>query len=110
MSEAGSSAEVARRRHDLSEAATKKIFRRLIPFLLLMYVIAFLDRSNVSFAQQEFQADFGISAAGIFNVIFRNTGRLCQQLVSVHVRQSRSQTFNIFSNRSFQIDFALFGK
>ena len=28
-----------------------------------MYVIAFLDRSNVSFAQQEFEADFGISAA-----------------------------------------------
>ena len=28
-----------------------------------MYVIAFLDRSNVSFAQQEFEVDFGISAA-----------------------------------------------
>jgi sugar phosphate permease len=51
------------RRHDLSEAATKKVFRRLIPFLLLMYIIAFLDRSNVSFAQAEFQTDFGISAA-----------------------------------------------
>ena len=56
-------AEVARRRHDLSELATKHVFRRLIPFLLLMYVIAFLDRSNVSFAQKEFQVDFGISAA-----------------------------------------------
>jgi MFS transporter, ACS family, inner membrane transport protein len=63
MSEAGSSAETARRRHDLSEAATKKVFRRLIPFLLLMYIIAFLDRSNVSFAQKEFEVDFGISAA-----------------------------------------------
>ena len=51
------------RRHDLSEAATKKAFRRLLPFLLLMYVIAFLDRSNVSFAQKEFEIDFGISAA-----------------------------------------------
>ena len=28
-----------------------------------MYVIAFLDRSNVSFAQKEFEIDFGISAA-----------------------------------------------
>src|SRR3712207_4777179 len=55
--------EAARRRHDLSERATKKVFRRLMPFLLLMYVIAFLDRSNVSFAQQEFEVDFGISAA-----------------------------------------------
>ncbi len=51
------------RRFELSELATKKVFRRLIPFLLLMYVIAFLDRSNVSFAQAEFEADFGISAA-----------------------------------------------
>jgi sugar phosphate permease len=56
-------AEAARRRHDLSELATKKVFRRLIPFLLLMYIIAFLDRSNVSFAQKEFETDFGISAA-----------------------------------------------
>ena len=51
------------RRFELSEQATRKVFRRLVPFLLLMYVIAFLDRSNVSFAQQEFEADFGISAA-----------------------------------------------
>jgi sugar phosphate permease len=58
-----SMAEVARRRFDLSEAATKTVFRRLVPFLLLMYVIAFLDRSNVSFAQKEFEANFGISAA-----------------------------------------------
>ena len=66
-------ASVARRR-ELSELATKKVFRRLIPFLLLMYVIAFLDRSNVSFAQKEFEVDFGISAgayafgAGLFFV------------------------------------------
>jgi len=53
----------AKRRYDLSELATKKVFRRLIPFLLLMYVIAFLDRSNVSFAQKEFEVSFGISAA-----------------------------------------------
>src|SRR4051794_41955657 len=56
-------AEIARRRHDLSEAATRRVFRRLVPFLLLMYIIAFLDRSNVSFAQEEFEVDFGISAA-----------------------------------------------
>jgi sugar phosphate permease len=55
--------EAARRRHDLSELATKKVFRRLIPFLLLMYIIAFLDRSNVSFAQAEFKTDFGIGTA-----------------------------------------------
>jgi sugar phosphate permease len=51
------------RRFELSEQANRKVFKRLIPFLLLMYVIAFLDRSNVSFAQEEFEADFGISTA-----------------------------------------------
>src|SRR3954465_8516815 len=67
-------AEERAQRHDLSELATKKVFRRLIPFLLLMYVIAFLDRSNVSFAQKQFEVDFGISAgayafgAGLFFV------------------------------------------
>jgi sugar phosphate permease len=55
--------EAARRRHDLSDAATRKVFKRLLPFLMLMYVIAFLDRANVAFAQQEFEVDFGISAA-----------------------------------------------
>jgi MFS family permease len=34
-----------------------------MPFLLLMYVIAFLDRSNVGFAQSQLEVDFGISSA-----------------------------------------------
>lgn len=56
----------------LSRRATKRVFTRLVPFLLLMYVIAFLDRSNVSFAEDEWQANAGISAgayafgAGLF--------------------------------------------
>ncbi|WP_211251631.1 MFS transporter [Andreprevotia chitinilytica] len=49
-----------------------KITRRLIPFLLLMYVLAFLDRANIGFAKKAFQLDTGISdaafafGAGIF--------------------------------------------
>ena len=39
------------------------MFRRLIPFLLLMYIIAFLDRSNLSFAKDEFAVNNGISAS-----------------------------------------------
>jgi sugar phosphate permease len=37
--------------------------RRLIPFLLLMYVLSFLDRANIGFAKQAFQASSGISDA-----------------------------------------------
>jgi MFS family permease len=36
---------------------------RLLPFLLLMYILAFLDRANVGFAKQSFQIDTGISDA-----------------------------------------------
>jgi sugar phosphate permease len=55
--------EAARRRHDLSDAATKKVFKRLLPMLMLMYVLAFLDRANVSFAAREWEINYGISAA-----------------------------------------------
>lgn len=49
-----------------------KISWRLLPFLLLMYIMAFLDRANVGFAKVAYQADTGISdaafalGAGIF--------------------------------------------
>jgi MFS family permease len=37
--------------------------RRLVPFLLLMYIISFLDRANIGFAKQALQADTRISDA-----------------------------------------------
>lgn len=39
------------------------VSRRLLPLLLVMYIVAFLDRANVSFAKQAWQADTGISDA-----------------------------------------------
>jgi len=44
-------------------AAIRQATRRLLPFLLLMYVMAFLDRANIGFAKAQFQADVGISDA-----------------------------------------------
>jgi len=40
-----------------------KATRRLVPFLLLLYVLAFLDRVNVGFAKVAMMADTGLSAA-----------------------------------------------
>jgi sugar phosphate permease len=37
--------------------------RRLIPFLLFMYVVSFLDRANIGFAKQAFQRSTGLSEA-----------------------------------------------
>ncbi len=45
------------------DAAVARAERRLLPLLLLMYVIAFLDRANIGFAKQALQASAGISAA-----------------------------------------------
>ena len=48
--------------------------RRIAPFFLLMFVLAFLDRVNVGFAKEAFQADTGIGngafalGAGLFFV------------------------------------------
>lgn len=51
-----------------------KISRRLVPFLILLYLIAFLDRVNISFAKLTMNRDLNIGdglfgmAAGIFFV------------------------------------------
>ncbi|HEY4078882.1 MAG TPA: MFS transporter, partial [Rhizomicrobium sp.] len=47
---------------DLAPIVTR-LNRRLMPLLLLMYVLAFLDRTNIGFAKNAFQADTGISDA-----------------------------------------------
>jgi MFS family permease len=54
------------------ESAVRKTTKRLLPFLCLMLILAFLDRANIGFAKSAYQADTGISnaayalGAGIF--------------------------------------------
>lgn len=56
----------------LELAAQRKATRKLIPFLLLMYVVAFIDRVNLGYAKQAFLHDTGLGdaayafGAGIF--------------------------------------------
>ncbi|WP_202976085.1 MFS transporter [Rothia uropygialis] len=45
------------------ESATRKASLRLLPFLMLMFVVAFIDRSNIGFAEEGLEAHAGISAA-----------------------------------------------
>lgn len=45
------------------QSALRKVTKHLIPFLLLMYVIAFVDRTNLGWAQQTWETDYGISTA-----------------------------------------------
>ena len=58
---------------DPLEARTiAKVTKRLVPFLIACYFVAFLDRVNVGFAALTMNADLGLSAsqygfgAGVF--------------------------------------------
>lgn len=47
----------------LHQAATRKAMRRLIPLMCLIYLLSYLDRTNVSIANAQLSSDLGISAA-----------------------------------------------
>src|ERR1700739_910356 len=57
---------------DIEARTIGKVTRRLVPFLMLCYFIAYLDRVNVGFAGTSMRADLNLSAtafggaAGIF--------------------------------------------
>src|SRR6476659_1839726 len=49
------------RSEDLSVITLRKVTLRLIPFLFLLYIVAWLDRVNVGFAGLQMNADLGFS-------------------------------------------------
>lgn len=56
-------AEVRKPDPEQTKSALSKVTKHLMPILLVMYVVAFLDRSNIGWAQQEWEASAGISGA-----------------------------------------------
>lgn len=48
---------------ELEQQTIRRISRRIIPFLILLFVVAFLDRTNVGFAALRMNEDIGISQA-----------------------------------------------
>lgn len=58
------------------DQAISRARARLVPFLLLMYVVSFLDRANIGFAKQALETSLGISpdtyalAAGLFFISY----------------------------------------
>ena len=47
----------------IEQRTMKKVFRRLVPFLMFCYFFNFLDRVNVSFAALDMNKDLGFSAS-----------------------------------------------
>ncbi len=61
---------------DLEKRTVRKVTWRLVPFLILCYFVAYLDRVNVSFAKLAMDADLGISetafavGSGVFFIAY----------------------------------------
>jgi MFS transporter, ACS family, tartrate transporter len=59
---------------DHRDETIRKIQWRILPFLILLYIVAFIDRSNIGFAALKMNPDLGITstqfglAAGLFTV------------------------------------------
>jgi MFS transporter, ACS family, tartrate transporter len=57
---------------ELPARTRKRVTRRLIPYLMFIYLLAYLDRANISVAKLQMQADLGFSdtvigfGAGVF--------------------------------------------
>jgi MFS family permease len=48
---------------DVATVTLRKVTLRLIPFLFLLYIVAWLDRMNVGFAALQMNSDLGFSSA-----------------------------------------------
>jgi len=48
---------------DPSVATIRKLTRHLLPFLFLLYIVAYIDRTNIGFAALQMQGDLGLSDA-----------------------------------------------
>src|SRR2546421_12580865 len=48
---------------DIATAALRRVTLRLIPFLFVLYIVAWLDRVNVGFAALQMNSDLGFSDA-----------------------------------------------
>ncbi|MCQ6282416.1 MFS transporter [Bacillus sp. EB600] len=58
--------------NSLEQITVKKIMKRIVPFVLLLYIIAFLDRVNMGYAALEMNKELALSAEvfGLLSGIF----------------------------------------
>lgn len=69
------------------DQAVSRCRGRVVPFLLLMYIVSFLDRANIGFAKEALETHVGISpeayalAAGLFFVSYALSGFPCNLIL-----------------------------
>jgi len=83
---------------DLGERTVRKVGRRILPFLFLLYVVAFLDRVNFGYAALEMNSALGLSAevfgflSGIFFIgylLFEVPSNMILQKIGARIWISR---------------------
>ena len=47
---------------EIERSTVKKTMKRILPFIMLLYIIAFLDRVNMGYAALKMNADLGLTA------------------------------------------------
>ncbi|OWT67306.1 MULTISPECIES: MFS transporter [unclassified Achromobacter] len=85
---------------DVSEQVIRKVFLRIMPYIILLYILCFINRVNVSFASLTMSEDLGFSAsvygfgAGIFFIgffIFELPSNLLLQKFGARINIARIQ-------------------
>ena len=62
----------------LEKSAKKRITRRLMPFLIVLFIVAYIDRVNVGYAALQMSGDLGFTSEvigfglGIFYLRYRD--------------------------------------
>lgn len=98
---------------ELGRSTLAKVTRRIIPFMFLLYIVAFLDRVNVGFAALQMNDDLGFSdavyglGAGIFFIgyfIFEIPSNLIMERVGARIWIARIMfTWGIISAAMFLV-------
>jgi MFS transporter, ACS family, 4-hydroxyphenylacetate permease len=80
MSEAALSGSTTSASTDAAELVVRRVFRRLIPFLFLLYALSYLDRINIGFAALSMNKELELTRTmfGVANTIFYIGYVLCE--------------------------------
>jgi MFS transporter, ACS family, tartrate transporter len=76
MNSHGSAAQAGARLNDVGQRARRRVAYRLLPFVFLLYIVNYIDRVNVSFANLRMSADLGFSdrvyglGVGVFYITY----------------------------------------
>ena len=88
---------------DFAKATFDKVVGRLVPFLFVCYIVAFLDRVNVGFAKLQMGQDLGFSET-VFGL---GAGIWTKDVATMHKLAAKIKSGTVWGNCHAMIDTAL---